>query len=304
VLMTHRPNPGTPQPGRRQVLRWMGGVVGAIGVGAVARLFNPSRSGTTPTTRVEAASATTSTPSTTARPIGPTTAIGPVPTTTTQPPPSATTTQPPPSTTSTTQPPASTTTTPTTQPPVVSAGGTSAIAVISKTGWGAKPAGPLGSHTPVRITYHHSAVAGAKVSGAPARIRGYQAYHLDQGWPDIAYHFLIDQAGRIYQGRNPDAPGDTFTEYDPTGHFLVCFDGNFDSETASAESVEALVKMLAWGCQRYGIDPATLGGHRDYAATTCPGKNLYALKAVIAQKLGEVLDSGTRYQLVFSDTPV
>lgn len=187
---------------------------------------------------------------------------------------------------------------------MVVAGGGSSITVISKTGWGAKPAGSLRSHTPVRITYHHSAAAGAKVSGAPARIRGYQAYHLEQGWPDIAYHFLIDQAGRVYQGRNPDAPGDSFTEYDPTGHFLVCFDGNFDSETAPPESVEALVSTLAWGCQRYGIDPATLGGHRDYASTTCPGKNLFALKGDIAERLGEALASGIQYRLVFSDTPV
>jgi N-acetylmuramoyl-L-alanine amidase len=253
VGMTPRPDPVTSQPGRRQVLRWIGGVMGAIGVGAAARLFNPSRSGTPATTRVEAAPATT---------------------------------------------------TSTNQSPVIAAGGGSSVAIISKTGWGAKPAGPLGSHTPVRVTYHHSAEAGAKVGSAPARIRGYQAYHLDQGWPDIAYHFLIDQAGRIYQGRDPDAPGDTFTEYDPTGHFLICFDGNFDSESAPAETVEALVKMLAWGCQRYGIDPATLGAHRDYAATTCPGKNLYALKATIGQRLGEALASGTQYQLVFSDTPV
>lgn len=204
--------------------------------------------------------------------------------------------------TTTTKPPA--TTTATLAALVAGARRGSSITVISRTGWGAKPAGPLLSHTPARITYHHSAVAGANVGGAPARIRGYQSYHLDQGWPDVAYHFLIDQAGRIYQGRNPDAPGDTFTEYDPTGHFLVCFDGNFDSEMASAESVEALVRMLAWGCQRYGIDPATLGGHRDYASTTCPGRNLYALKGEIAQRLGEALASGTRYQLVFSDTTV
>jgi hypothetical protein len=254
---------------------------------------------------VRAAPATTTSstvPATTAG-FGSTTTDLPV--TTTEPVP--TTTAPSPTTTTTTEPPAPTapaTTTSTAHAPVVAAGGGFSITVISKTGWGAKPAGPLKSHTPVRITYHHSAVAGANPGGAPARIRGYQSYHLDQGWPDIAYHFLIDQAGRIYQGRNPDAPGDTFTEYDPTGHFLVCFDGNFDSEAVPAESVEALVRMLAWGCQRYGIDPATLGGHRDYASTTCPGKTLYALKAVIAQKLGEVLDSGTRYQLVFSHTPV
>lgn len=32
----------------------------------------------------------------------------------------------------------------------------------------------------------------------------------------------------------------------------------------------------AWAAQRYFISPDTLSGHRDFAATSCPGANLYA----------------------------
>lgn len=178
------------------------------------------------------------------------------------------------------------------------------VTVISRAGWGATPARDLEPHTPVRLTYHHTAASGSDVGRAPERIRAYQAYHIDQGWPDVAYHFLIDQAGRIYQGRSPDARGDTFTQYDPTGHFLPCLDGNFDEEQPSTESVAALVLVMAWACQRYGIDPLTLRGHRDYASTSCPGDSLYALRNDIERDLSDALQTGAVFKLAFVDDPV
>ena len=114
---------------------------------------------------------------------------------------------------------------------------------------------------------------------APRRMRSYQTYHQDSGWPDIAYHYLIDANGNIYEGRPVWARGDTFTEYDPTGHFLVCCDGHFDQQGISSAQLEALADVLAWASQQYGVSPATIAGHRDYASTTCPGAQLAALIA-------------------------
>lgn len=152
------------------------------------------------------------------------------------------------------------------------------IEVVSKSGWNARPTGEFRTHELVQLTYHHTASGGSDPAGAPDRIRGYQGYHQNQGWPDVAYHYLIDQAGRIYEGRPVDAAGDTFTEYDPNGHFLPCLDGNFDVETPSPESIDALVGVLAWASQQYAIVPQTLAGHRDHAATTCPGDYAYELR--------------------------
>ncbi len=163
------------------------------------------------------------------------------------------------------------------------------IGVVSKSGWNARPTGEFGSHELVRLTYHHTASGGSNPAGAPDRIRGYQRYHQDQGWPDVAYHYLIDQAGRIYEGRPVDAPGDTFTEYDPIGHFLPCLDGNFDVEAPSPESINALVELLAWASQTYGIVPHTLSGHRDHAATTCPGGYAYDLRDEMVSRVEALL---------------
>ncbi len=159
------------------------------------------------------------------------------------------------------------------------------LTVLSKAAWGGLQPGELRPHLPVRLTVHHSASLGGDVSTAPERIRGYQKFHLAQGWPDVAYHFVIDQAGRVFQGRPPEAVGDTFTGYDPTGHFLVCLDGDFDTETPTARSLESLVQVLAWATQQFSIDPSTLAGHRDYSDLSCPGDSLYAALPEIGQRL-------------------
>ena len=133
-------------------------------------------------------------------------------------------------------------------------------------------------HSIVRLTVHHTAAPITDVSKAPRHILAHQTYHQKgKGWADIAYHFLVDPGGNIYQGRDPAVRGDTATNYDPTGHFLVCLDGDFDQADPSEEQLAALVDLLAYGALTYSVDPSTLGGHRDYAGTTCPGANVYSM---------------------------
>lgn len=176
------------------------------------------------------------------------------------------------------------------------------VEVISKSAWGGRKTGTFEPHVPQRLTIHHTASGGSDPAGAPARIRGYQRYHMDQGWPDVAYHYLIDQAGRVYEGRPVVAAGDTFTEYDPSGHFLACLDGSFDRATPSNESIDALVLVLAWASQTHDIDPRTLSGHRDVANTTCPGDNLYALRDEIEHRVGDLVATDMPMELVRVDS--
>lgn len=157
-------------------------------------------------------------------------------------------------------------------------GGDDAVQVICKEAWGARPvAGELTSHTIEHITVHHTAVVLAANADAPARARQHQSYHQGLGWPDLAYHYLIDANGHVYEGRPVDAVGDTATDYDPTGHFLVCCEGDFNNQRITAAQYESLIRMLAWGAAEFGVDAVAIQGHRDVAATTCPGDNLYPL---------------------------
>ncbi|MBT8208050.1 MAG: N-acetylmuramoyl-L-alanine amidase [Acidimicrobiia bacterium] len=124
------------------------------------------------------------------------------------------------------------------------------------------------------MTVHHTAVRLDRNADAPGQIRGHQAFHQQSGWADLAYHYMVDANGNIYEGRPFSAPGDTFTNYDPAGHFLVCCEGNFDQQDLPEAQVASLAAMLAWGSDAFGISPDTIAGHRDYASTTCPGTTL------------------------------
>lgn len=159
------------------------------------------------------------------------------------------------------------------------AGGTEPdIECICKGAWGARPVeGSFERHQVQRLTVHHSARALRDNRYAPARLRAHQRYHLSLGWPDIAYHFLIDRHGNTYKGRPSWARGDTSTDYDPTGHLLVMCEGNFSRQPLGPLQVRGLVLVLAWACNEFDVDPATIRGHRDFASTACPGADLHRL---------------------------
>lgn len=197
---------------------------------------------------------------------------------------STTAAQPTTSTTSLQPPPPAPSVAPTAAPPPVepslsqpSVAPTSRL-VLCRDAWGARPPRPGGiAHTPNRLTIHHTAVTLGANSNAPSRLRQHQQYHQDShGWIDIAYHYSVDRHGNIYELRNPELVGDTATSYDPTGHFLVLCEGNFDEEQVTEEQLNGAALVCAWAAQRYNITTNTLAGHRDASSdTACPGASLY-----------------------------
>lgn len=150
--------------------------------------------------------------------------------------------------------------------------------LLCRDSWGARPALPGGRrHTITRMTVHHSAEVLADNRAIVSRLREHQRYHQDQqGWIDIAYHVGVDREGNIFELRTPDFVGDTATDYDPTGHFLVLCEGNFDEEQVTEEQLNGAALAFAWASQHFVVPTATLAGHRDFAATACPGASLYA----------------------------
>jgi hypothetical protein len=160
------------------------------------------------------------------------------------------------------------------------AGDPKRVEIICRGAWGASaPGNGLRRHRIRRLTVHHSAVPLVDNTLAPGRFRSHQQAHFSNGWPDIAYHVLIDRNGNVYRGRRPRFRGDTATDYDPAGHLLVLCEGDFDAQTLSGPQVTALVDVLAWASGRFGVKPRTIRGHRDYAATACPGMRLHRLIA-------------------------
>ena len=149
---------------------------------------------------------------------------------------------------------------------------------ICREAWGARPpSDDYRRHHIRRLTIHHSGVPFHRNRDAPARFRSMQADHQSEGWPDIAYHMLIDRHGNVYRARPAWAKGNTRTNYDPRGHLLVMCIGNFDEQEVPRRQLAAAIDVLAWACERFDVRPRTIGGHRDYASTACPGDNLHRL---------------------------
>ena len=122
--------------------------------------------------------------------------------------------------------------------------------MLCRDAWGAQPRPGGTPHTLTRMTIHHTAAVLGDNSNAPARLRQHQHYHQDsQGWIDIAYHISVDRNGNIYELRDPTLVGDTATSYDPTGHFLVVCEGDFDEEEVTEEQLNGAALAFAWAAQ-------------------------------------------------------
>ncbi|NOX22032.1 MAG: N-acetylmuramoyl-L-alanine amidase [Actinobacteria bacterium] len=276
---------------RRQ---FIGGVLGGLIGGAAAILGwaklnggnNPDAAatlGAAPTSLLPVTTTTVSS-SSTSSPVAPTSTVDSSTTSSTAPPSTTTSTSttPPPttSTTTTTAPPATTTVPPTTTAGALAAFSTVAgeMPALCKAAWGANPnLGEFKPHTIERFTVHHTAAFLKSPGQAPARARQHQKYHLGKGWPDLAYHFLVDALGNVYEGRPIDAVGDTGTSYDPTGHFLIAAEGSFSEQGLPAAQLAAMAELLAWAAVTYDVDPSEMRGHKDWAPeTSCPGNAVYA----------------------------
>jgi hypothetical protein len=138
----------------------------------------------------------------------------------------------------------------------------------------------------MRITIHHTGEPQAPNRTIEQKLRGLQAFSqrddsLDSGkkkpaWADIPYHFYLATDGSIGEGRDWHYSGDTNTTYDPTGHLLVVIEGNFEKDTLTTAQRRTLDIVIPALAKRFNIPPERLASHKDFAETSCPGKNVYA----------------------------
>ena len=115
-----------------------------------------------------------------------------------------------------------------------------------------------------RIVVHHS---GDNIHDDIIKIR---EIHLNRGFEDIGYNFVIKTNGEIQAGRD--------INYIPAhckGHNLksigICLLGN---SAFTAKQFFALYRLLEFLIQKYQINPDKIYRHCDLADTDCPGFSL------------------------------
>ena len=150
--------------------------------------------------------------------------------------------------------------------------------VIPVEEWGGNPpTGTMPEHEITHVTIHHSGVEYPEDRNPEEYMRSLQRFSVeDKNWIDIPYHFCIDPDGKIFQARPLKFPGDTNTEYDPTGHALINVIGNFEIQEVTQEQLDATIYLTAWLAQQYEVPTDSIATHKDYSDnTSCPGEDLY-----------------------------
>lgn len=147
------------------------------------------------------------------------------------------------------------------------------------------------TRSPQRIIFHHSAdkFSDTDESKVIAEIQRIQNLHIDsKNKCDIAYHFIIDPAGRIWQG----AQIDDFQRGHADGYFddigvLVLGDFEprianlFQADELNQNQKDAMEELSKWLCYKYnlpniasGTNAAPISTHCTVVDTQCPGDNM------------------------------
>ena len=152
------------------------------------------------------------------------------------------------------------------------------LKVMSRADWGWQSLDKvLPQHSINKITIHHGGEEFAEDKDMIQYLRNLQSWsRSEKKWIDIPYHFMIDLKGNIYEARPINFPGDTNTDYDVTGHALICVVGNYEIQTIKEVQLKSLTKLVAFLKQKYHVELKDIKGHKDYSTqTVCPGKDLY-----------------------------
>ncbi len=154
----------------------------------------------------------------------------------------------------------------------------SEMKVVTRDQWGWKPLSKaLPQHKIDKITIHHGGEFFPEEKDMIQYLKNLQNWsRREKKWIDIPYHFMIDLKGNIYETRPINYPGDTNTDYDVTGHALICVVGNYEEQIINHNQLNSLISLIAFLQDKYSVADKNIRGHKDYTnQTVCPGKNLY-----------------------------
>ncbi len=210
-------------------------------------------------------------------------------------------------------------------------------AIKSRADWGAGPwndqnsdcdGGPFLADNLRAVVVHHTVTTNTySEAQVPGILRGIYYHHVNiNGWCDIAYNFLIDRFGTIWQGRSGavDQPikgghAKGFNSRTAGVALLGQYQGGISRPAAAYPTTEALSSLEAlatWKLSLHGVDPLgktwlknradadhmrfaayewvnlpTVVGHRDVGLTSCPGNRAYVSLAPMAERIADSRDS-------------
>ena len=113
----------------------------------------------------------------------------------------------------------------------------------------------------------------ATPEGRHTTVEDVRRWHLDRGWSDIGYHFLVYLDGTVHEGRSLDIQG-AHCRGQNKNSIGIAYVGGIDKvnfkpkDTRTEEQKEALVDMLEFF--KIAHPEAVVYGHRDFTSKACP----------------------------------
>ena len=153
--------------------------------------------------------------------------------------------------------------------------------IVSRAQWGADeswrdPSPRIGEKIVAGFLHHTATTNSYQPEDGPAQMRDLYAYFIKvRKYSDIAYNFLVDKYGIIYEGRagcslNSPASCDGPSRPVIGGHtagmnrntFAVSALGNFETTTLDAATAESMVSaissLMAWKLAKYNLFPSNI----------------------------------------------
>ncbi len=128
------------------------------------------------------------------------------------------------------------------------------------------------------ITVHHSVFAPTtdKLSDSLDVVLRIQRQHVDvENYADIGYHYLIDRAGRVIEGRRLKWQGAHAGDSSKNrGNVGICLLGNFETEHPTKNALASLDKLVLELQTKLRIPRQNVRPHKAWKETACPGRHL------------------------------
>ena len=173
--------------------------------------------------------------------------------------------------------------------------------ILPRSAWAVKPADTalMKQQTPRGIVIHHTGEKRAARQSLQEKLRKLQRFSQAAGtvgkqpkppWGDVPYHFYVDAAGRIGEGRSLGFAGDSNTSYDTSNRIQIVVEGHFDLEQPAPAQLAALDRLVLWLAARYKLAATRVSSHGDHVGNTdCPGQGLRIYLPTLRAKLAEAM---------------
>lgn len=165
-----------------------------------------------------------------------------------------------------------------------------------------------GSYIYAKVTHlivHHAASTNSAVNWADVVLSIWDFHTRTNGYSDIAYNWLIDPNGVLYEGRGggENVVGAHFCSKN-TGTMGICMLGHLSEANPTQAALLTLQKLLLYKCCNSMLDPTgeglhassglnlqVISGHRDGCATECPGNLMYPRLEDIKSEVIRLMES-------------